>query len=1203
MVEADGLSGRPAPVIQILLLGPPEILQNKQSIAIPQSNARAFLLFLAARGSFVPEEEILALFWEGKPRTSARRRLGDTVRVLRRLLNDPEAIIVEGGAVTLNPLKFKVDLKEFQDLIDQAGAVPWQSPREIPLPQETYNLLVRATRLWRGPRLLPNIRLSKKPALLEWVMRDARKMEHLHGFILERLSDHAYAAGDLEESRQWARYALANDPLNEDLHYRVMRCMVESGRATEARQYFNYLEAVMRQELNTTPSPKLVELYRRVRAQNARSAFSTRQLNWNLRSTLRVPFIGRRDLLEKLQREMLRGGAFFIFGESGQGKTRLLQEFTSQATGSPRLLLTLCRPAENNLPFQPIIELLRNNVQADEWLALDTTWVRLLSLLLPELEMMRPDIERPPVEFAPDAPPEQARALLFEAIRQVFLLAACDGPLLFCLDDIQWIDEASLATLGYLLERPPFDRQALLIATARVEEKNPHLEHLLASLQQSRHVRQVRLSQLDLPEVSALSAYVLGNVPSEAFILKLKTDTGGNPLFLLEILRALLEGEPGFDPACPAHFPISDTLHTLIQARLHKLSAPAHQALEVAAVAGIEFDPQIIGEVLHRSESELVSLLEELEERALIEPDPSAFGEVLYRFIHSKIREVLLQEINPVQSRRLHGKVANALEKRPLYLAPAKAALLAQHFEEAGETHRAFQEWVRAGKHARQLFAIDDARQAFRNAENLIELDPTLTEQDAHSLYLDWVEMGYEIEDVAELERISEHINRLGIELSSPLLSGASLNARCQVCMVRNRFAEGLSLAERAIELLENSASVYEHMEAYNHKGVFQYMLGRTEESITSFQDALSIALDAASASYTTQAAELPLMLRARANAHYQIAIARIMQGLPEIAMTSGLRSLADFTQANRAHGMVTAYGALALAHYFQGNMHQARQDCRRGLELAERIQAGRMRSYLHTYLGMVLLALGDLDGALAHARQASELGEKYQHGEAIAGAYRVSGDTYLSLNCSKLSAEAYRNGLDIAQESFMGFDLGLRLGFAQFKSGRMEEGERNLRSAIDLARENGADLFRIYGEAYMAQAYLKQGKCKQAQELANKVLREARQRNLRLVVSMASLVLAFAASQLDDPATAEKLFRSVADDAGRLGMFWLELQALDGIEKTRPAGEPANPARRSRIQKLLSRLERNSRHEAIHAEAQAYKASFLPPQESIHSK
>ena len=1170
-------------VFRILLLGPPDIRLDDEAFSIPRRTTRALLFYLASRGGMVGRDELLPLFWENEPEDIARSRLRETLSRLRRALLVQDPLITEPGLVGLNFSSVYVDQLEFQDLIDKAGRLPWQIPIEKPLPDRTYQLLHQAISLWRSPHFLAGADFPSTPGLDNWRIKIAQHMEHLHEHVLERLSDHAYAINDLEQALQLARLALLTDELNEDLHYRALRSLVDMGRRSEAREYFSYLQGLLRRELDTSPGPKLIDLYRQIREDERPIMPTESQPVWNIRPSVRSPFVGRKRVLEQMKQCFHNGGGAFVLGESGQGKTRLLQEFSAHVDTRPRLLLTSCRPAENNLPFQPIIELLRYHIQPDEWLALSPAWASQLSLLLPELTTMRPDLDRPLVGFAPDTAPGQARALLLEAIRQVILLISKEQRLLFCMDDAQWADEASLATIAYLLERPPFDRQALLVLAARLEEKNSHLEALLSSLQQSIHVTLIQLTQLSQEEITDLMQYVLGRIPSEQLTRQVAMETGGNPLFILETLRAMLERGTSLEEDFTRQLPLAESLQNLIRARLQQLSRSARAVLEIGAIIGTEFNPEIIEKVGQQTGAEVVQALEELEGRLLIEPLARSPEDVRHHFIHNKIREVLLQEINPMRARMLHSRVAHILASRSGYQSANQAALLAQHFEYAGEAEQAFNYWMQAARHARQLYSIADAAQALVNAEQLIPQSPELSDEQIYSLYTEWTEMAYEINDGATIWRINPDLLKLGWQRSSSLLIGTALDGLSDACMVGNRFEDGLAYTNQAIPYLERSSNLFEHMEVYNHRGVFLYMLNRIEEAIESFQDALAVGAESTE----------PKVLHARANAHYQISVARTLSGFPETGLSHATRSLADFITLNQVHGQVTAYSAQALSRFFMGSLVQARLDSQIGIELARRINAWRMLGYLHGYRAMIELASGNIDETLEYAGQAIELGERYGHAEIAAGGYRFIGDIYSFLNDLEQAIHYYQRSLETTGEKFLAVDPMARLGLALYMTGNTEAGQKLLQQATAIARQAGMGVMLIPAQLFQASAFAWVGEWGQAYQLASYVQKEAQRRKLASIRLMASNLLGEIALHADDIPKALEYFENTASEAAAIPYPWIELSAHSMLINTRCLAGQSDQAARQRVTSLLDQLQATVTKEPYRQAFERFRQKF----------
>lgn len=1147
---------------QILLLGPPEVRHENQPVRIQRRIPRALLFYLASQGGMVGRDQVLPLFWENESETAARRRLSDTLSRLRDALPDPSILISTTGLLGLDFGKVYVDQLEFQGLLLQVGHIPWQISSHLPLPETIYQNLAKAVRLWRSPRFLAGASFPSSLALDDWLTETSQRMEHLLQRSLERLSQHAEALGDLEQALHLTRQALALDELDEDLHYRVMHLLIDLGKPEEARAHFRQVQELMQREYQAAPSPRLVELDQQANIRLSHTEIRATP-TWKIHPTMQVPFVGRRNILDQLQRIYLKGGGAIIFGESGQGKTRLMQEFAMKAKPQPRVFVAIPRPTESNLPFQPIIELLRTHIQPEDWRALPLTWVSQLSLLLPELsELFSEPLERPMLETMPEVAPGQVRTVILEAIRQVFLMLARRGPLIFCLDDAQWCDEATLATIAYLLERPPFDQHAFFLAAARWEEKNPHLESLITSLQQAARINVIPLPRLSDSEIKELVTHIIGHTPTDQFIHRVQIETGGNPFFILESLRAILETNASLDQAQLSKLPLVQSVQNLIHARLDKLLGPERQILEVAAILGSDIDPDLIAEVLQEATFQVHQALKNLERQSLIEIIEGTTGVIRYRFIHEKIKEVLLQRLHPLHARMLHRKVAQALERKGV--GDDAAATLAQHYEQAGELSLAFDYWIQAGRRARQLFSSADALWIFSRANRLIQQGGQLTDYQIHTLYAEWSETAYEIEDIVTIQRVNSDLLKLGHQRNSPLLIGTALDGMSDACMASNQFEEGLDYTNQAIPFLEQGGSLYKLMEAYNHRGVFLYMLNRLDEALESFEKALSLG----------SASEEPQVVRARANAHYQTAVALVINGWPVQAQTHARHSLADFIQLKRVHGTITAYSALALAQYFLGNYTQARQNCQHGLELAERAQAWRMMGYLHGYQAMIEIAIGELDSGLGHAEKAIELGERYNHNEITAGGYRMIGDFYQWLSQPQRSIDPYTRALEASQETFLVADMQFRLGFSLFAGGERERGQDLVLQAITTADQASLGIIRMMAQSSLMHIYYQTQNWEQAERLAKQLYDEGHNRSFLSVRLAAANLLGNLRLHQGDRTAATKYFQETANTAALMPHPWLEMKALSAWHNALSADGYPDPTIRQRIEYLLDHLE-----------------------------
>jgi tetratricopeptide (TPR) repeat protein len=381
--------------------------------------------------------------------------------------------------------------------------------------------------------------------------------------------------------------------------------------------------------------------------------------------------------------------------------------------------------------------------------------------------------------------------------------------------------------------------------------------------------------------------------------------------------------------------------------------------------------------------------------------------------------------------------------------------------------------------------------------------------------------------------------------------------------MVANQFERGLDLANQAITHLEQTDNLYEQMQAYNNRGVFLYMLSQIEEAIYSFQDALALGVGSSD----------PQVIRARANAHFQIAVARTLNGWPKISYSHALRSLEDYRKVNQPHGQVTAYSALALARYFLGNYSQARVDSQNGIQLAERLQAWRTLGYLHAYRAMIEAASANVDAAFGHATLAIGLGERYSHNEITATGYTVLGDLYSWLNSHDLAIESYQRGVDASKNGFLAVNSMFRLGHSLCRTGSIEAGLKLQHEAAQITQRTGLGLIQLFTQLSEVIVSLMLGQIDRTKTEGVKVLEMTSERAIPSVEIYANITLGQAALVEDDLEAAEKFFLIAVSKGAQLPHPWAEIEALRQLDMMQRLSGHPDPAPRQRIRVLLDQI------------------------------
>jgi len=562
----------------------------------------------------------------------------------------------------------------------------------------------------------------------DWALTEGERLQTLYLENLETVARRYQKDQKIEEAKKFWQSVLKIIPWHEQAHRALMTLsMLRGNRAAALHQYDEYC-TILKKELNANPLPEMQTLYEELRLGKS----LTSSLEQTRALPAELPFIGRQqeyELMKTLWQKATQsqGQAVFIAGEAGVGKTTLVQHLITHSLPSARVLAGGAYALGKDLPYQLILQALREGVRQLSREALEkipALWRSGLIPFIPELQEQFPEL-KPHLESS--QPQEKAR--WFTALTIFFERFAQEHPTILFLDDLQWADEASLDYLGHLLVHIP-KLPFLLIGTYRAEaatEKSA-LRAWLDKIGPGRSYQPLRLSRFSLEETQLLLERWLGSELRSALPL-LYDETEGNPLFLRELVRSLWHRgaitrdarrswQLTLSEVHPAQFP--ETLRELIQASLRRAPERERWLLTLASVVGREFDLSILKAISRHSEASLLRALDALRQAGLIVEDSGH-----YRFYHEMFRQVIYDELGADRQRIYHRQVGEALEKFYSSQLDERAGELAEHFERARLWEKTIAYAMRAGAQAQQIYAYGEAlkrySKALKNFENLKE--------------------------------------------------------------------------------------------------------------------------------------------------------------------------------------------------------------------------------------------------------------------------------------------------------------------------------------------------------------------------------------------------------------------------------------------------------------------------------------------------
>ena len=411
-----------------------------------------------------------------------------------------------------------------------------------------------------------------------------------------------------------------------------------------------------------------------------------------------------------------QGQMLLISGEPGIGKTRLVRELITQAKVlGGRVLEGTCY-IEKGIPYAPFIQMLRRFFELDDnqGINLPDFVIADIISLSPAFRLFYPDIN--PESPLDDPIAEQAR--LFDNI-VIFLAALGDRkPILLVVEDIHWADSGTLALLRHLA-RHTRHRRVMILATNR--DMQPHEAHsfheMHLDLNREHLLNQIRLPRLNLEETRELLELLFSEGITSEFQQTIFTETDGNPFYIEEVCKALVESGRMYFKDGQWHRPsiaelgIPNNVRVAIQSRIMALPAETQDILLQAAVLGRAFEVEVLKLATGQEKKTIIEALDNAVMAQIIDEIGSG-GDGNFSFVHALIPSTLVEGARSLKRQALHHRAAEAIKQ----LNPEDFEALVYHYDHAGEEQNAAAYLLKAGDRARALYLHQEAIQHYHRA-------------------------------------------------------------------------------------------------------------------------------------------------------------------------------------------------------------------------------------------------------------------------------------------------------------------------------------------------------------------------------------------------------------------------------------------------------------------------------------------------------
>ncbi|RYP81915.1 hypothetical protein EKO23_22780 [Nocardioides guangzhouensis] len=608
------------PQLHLRVLGELTATRDGAVVALGGRRQRAVLAgLIILRDQVVPADRLVDCVWGAHPPSNAAGALQAYVSHLRRQLEPDatarhrEGVIARAGpGYVLRLPPGAVDAWVFEATVESAAGLA---------PAEAVCALEPALRLWRGPAYADYAGES-------WAEAEIARLTELRAVARERLlatrlelGEAQLVIGDLE--------ALVNeDPLREERWRLLTLALYRAHRQAAALAALRRARQMLSDELGVDPGPALRSLEAEVLAQSPELDVATPAATQDAAPL--VPRPRAPDGLVDREREMAvlstvvdalgegTPGCLLIEGPAGIGKTRLLDEVRRLAVGAGLPLRSARSSAlEQGFDFEVVRQLFDTDVD----------------------DVLRRD----------------ERLAVLRGLREATADLAASAPLVLCVDDIQWCDEASLQFLAYVVRR--LEGLPLLVVLAVRSGEAQEADDLLAELGGIEGVSMLHPAPLTEQGTAALVADRLGR-GADTFVATCHRMTSGNPLLLRQLLRAL--ADQGIPPDA-AHVDTvravgSRAITSLVTLRLRRMQATVTTVARAVAVLGPLADLVTVAELAQHSEEDVAAALDVLaRSEILLDGQP-------LDFVNPLVRDAIHADIPAGERALLHERMSRRLK-------------------------------------------------------------------------------------------------------------------------------------------------------------------------------------------------------------------------------------------------------------------------------------------------------------------------------------------------------------------------------------------------------------------------------------------------------------------------------------------------------------------------------------------------------------
>ena len=658
--------------------------------------------------------------------------------------------------------------------------------------------------------------------------------------------------------------------------------------------------------------------------------------------------VGRENELHQLDEALEKtinqnSSIWLIAGESGVGKSRLLEELRTRAlVKGMQVMRGLAdrvgsRPYELWLPILRWIAILLDDLTDDD--------IEFLSRFITDLDtLIEIDFPR---NLSKDYKPEVIRSYILDLIRR--LSQHLKRPILIILEDLHWAGEESLQILYELPAIINSIPSIMVLASFRDDERVSLIEALP-------DVPLLKLQRLNTDKIAELSRAMLGEVGSREHVVRLlERETEGNVYFLIEVVRALAEEVGQLDQIGRVTLPervFSGGIESVINRRLQQIDPVGRELLQIASVMGRILNITLLQAI--EPNVDMNRWLTDCLDAAVLEVSDGSWS-----FAHDKLRLGVLQQLTEDELRLVHIRIASSMEQ--LYgSSTTHINLLAEHWGHAGNTEREAHYVIIAGTEELRIGLYESAIKRFRRALDIID--------DSDSRYVE-----------LELNIAQAHLGRgeydIAREIYEEILNNLSTNNQVisaytrmmlgDICVAQENLLQAKTHYQDSLLLYQEISNKSGVVEVLNRLGNVAYELNDEDAANEYFQQSLTLSRDSGDQWTMTGALQ------------YDSTVSLIDTSEFEQVRDFLEQSLREQEQESNHAGIANVLVNLGAAAEASGKYDAAEEYFNRSLAIRQNLKGNDDLAEVYNHLAKLKLIQADSESSLKFAKLSLEFAIK----------------------------------------------------------------------------------------------------------------------------------------------------------------------------------------------------------------------------------